>query len=390
MLCIYARCGKRIPEGSLFCPWCGKKQKHERQKKHRRPKGTGCVYKLTDKKRSKPWVAKINGHSIGSLFATEREAAAALEAYEATLNVDLFNATLQQYYDIWARSAFIDCTPSFRNDYTNAWKHFPERLRNSRLREVKSAEVQELIDSLYAAGKSKSVQSKVKSLYSFLCNLAYANDVVNKNYASFVKVHATERKRDGSVFTWQDLQKITKAARGADADRQTQTARIVMIYLFTGMRLSELLPLPCASVFLDADYPYLVGGEKTEAGRNRAVPIISTILPYVRWFRDNATGEALFSAYQGNKDPQKWRRRDYYPLLESLGIPKRTPHGTRRTTATMAVEANVDPAALQKIGGWREFDTIQKYYARPDVEYLSTQLEQIAAMHAKKQNGAIE
>lgn len=385
MNCIYARCGRKIPEGSTFCPWCGKKQKHERiKKKQRRAPGSGCVRKLTDHNRSKPWVALKNGKSIGSTFATEREAVAALEALEEVQSVDLYNATLEQYYKAWANTAYKDCTPSFKNDYTNAWKHFTPELRAMKLRDAKHSEVQSLIDSLYEAGKSKSVQSKVKSLYSFLCNMAYANDVINKNYASFVKVHATERKRDGSVFTWADLQKLSRAAEGSESDRQTQTARIVMIYLFTGMRLSELLPLPCASVFLDVDYPYLVGGEKTEAGRNRAVPIISTIRPYVRWFVEHAEGEGVFSAYIGNKDPQKWRRRDYYPLLESLGIPKRTPHGTRRTAATMAVEANVDPAALQKIGGWREFDTIQKYYARPDVEYLSTQMEQIAVMHKKR------
>lgn len=389
VVCIYSRCKKEIPTGAIFCPWCGRKQIHETKKKHRRANGSGSVYKVGGKRR-KPWIALKDGHSIGSYFATEREALTALASYEAVQDIELFNLSVSGVYERWSKTAYQDCKPSFKNDYANAWKHFPESLKAMRFRDVKAADVQSVIDSLFEKGKSKSVQNKVKSLFSFLCTFGMSNDIVNKNYASFLKVHETEHRKDSSVFTFDELELVISKADGPENDRKVQTAKIVMIYLFTGMRLSELLPLPVSAVHLDGNYPYLVGGEKTEAGRNRVIPIISTIRPHVQWFYDHATGDSLFSAYNGNADPKHWRERDYKPLLKSLGIPYHTPHGTRRSTATMAVEAQVDPAALQKIGGWKEFDTIQKHYNKPDIEYLYREMEKLETARAnrlKSQNG---
>lgn len=376
MECIYARCKKEVPSGAAFCPWCGRKQTHETRKKRRRANGSGSVYKVGGQ-RKKPWIAVKDGHSIGGYFATEREALTALSAFDEVKDVELFNLTTEGVYERWGKTAYQDCKPSFRNDYTNAWKHFPDRIRSMRFRDVKTADMQEVIDKLFEAGKSKSVQLKVKSLYAFLCGFGMSNDIISKNYASFLKCHETARKKDNSVFTYDELELVIEKAQGPENDRQVQTAKIIMIYLFTGMRLSELLPLPLSGVHLDCEYPHLVGGEKTEAGRNRVVPVISTIRPHVQWFYDHATSNKLFSAYQGNADPKHWRERDYYPLLDALHIARHTPHGTRRSTATMAVESQVDPAALQKIGGWREFDTIQKFYAKPDIEYLYHEMEKI-------------
>ena len=103
---------------------------------------------------------------------------------------------------------------------------------------------------------------------------------------------------------------------------------------------------------------------------------------------ENAKDECLFSAYLGNRDPKHWREREYYPLLDALKIPRHTPHGTRRTTATMAVEAKVDPAALQKVGGWREFDTIQRHYNKPDVKYLYQEMEKLEIARDERKRDA--
>lgn len=370
--CIYSRCKKEVPVGSSFCPWCGRKQTRQTRKKHRRANGSGSVYKVSGQRR-KPWIALKDGHSIGQYFATEKEAIEALAALEEVKDVELFNLTFEGVYDRWGQTAYKGCTPSFSNDYENAWKHIPPRLRSMKFREVKSADVQAVIDDLHSKGKSKSVQAKVKSLYSFLCSFGMSNDIINKNYSQFLKLHATERRRDSTTFTEEEVYKVWRKADEEPASTKVLTARMIMIYLFTGMRLSELLPLECATVYLDEEYPYLVGGEKTEAGRNRIVPIISTIKPYVQFFYDHATGPQLFSYYMGNKSPKHWRDREYYPLLDELGIERHTPHGTRRTNATLAVQSMVDPAALQKIGGWKEFQTIQKYYNKPNLKYLHEQ-----------------
>lgn len=45
MNCV--KCGKELPEGFTFCPFCGKKQVTTQKKKavRSRPNGSGTVYK---------------------------------------------------------------------------------------------------------------------------------------------------------------------------------------------------------------------------------------------------------------------------------------------------------------------------------------------------------
>ena len=54
MECI--KCKKDIPDGSVFCCWCGKQQQTPQRKALKRANGTGTVYKLQGR-RTRPWVA---------------------------------------------------------------------------------------------------------------------------------------------------------------------------------------------------------------------------------------------------------------------------------------------------------------------------------------------
>ena len=48
-----------------------------------------------------------------------------------------------------------------------------------------------------------------------------------------------------------------------------------MVLLYTGMRIDELLSMRCENVHLKEHY--MQGGEKTEAGKNRIIPILDPI-----------------------------------------------------------------------------------------------------------------
>lgn len=84
-----------------------------------------------------------------------------------------------------------------------------------------------------------------------------------------------------------------------------------------------------------------VGGEKTEAGRNRIVPILGVIRPFVSYFYERATGDLFLSGYSGNLSGGNFRKRDYYPTLERLGIRtaqrRMNPHSYRYTLATRGI-----------------------------------------------------
>lgn len=143
--------------------------------------------------------------------------------------------------------------------------------------------------------------------------------------------------------------------------------------IYTGMRIGELFALPVASWH----ETYVVGGEKTDAGRNRVIPIRPEGRAYFAYFARRADGELLLSGYDGQRIPANFRRRDYYPLLERLGIRKLTPHATRHTYASWARRAGIAPEMLQKILGHADYSTTANIYVHTDPEQLVAAVETV-------------
>ena len=146
----------------------------------------------------------------------------------------------------------------------------------------------------------------------------------------------------------------------------SDAAKIVLMLLATGMRIGELFDLPLAGYHGD----YVVGGEKTDAGRNRIIPIRPEGKQYFAYFAKQATGELLLSGYDGQKVPANFRRRDFYPLLDRLGIERKTPHATRHTYASRAVKEGLPPEMLQKILGHADYSTTANIYTHIDAQTL--------------------
>ena len=376
--CIYARCKRTIPPDAIFCPYCGRKQVREQKpKKHRtREKGTGSVYKLSGN-RKRPYYAVLNGKSAGRMYATRQEAEAALESMLACTRPEVFSYTLEDCFNAWSSVAFRDMSTSSQRGYLTSWSYVPERLRQKLARDVRSDDFQEVVDALQGRGLSESTAKHLKFLYSQLCQWLMQRDVLNKNYAAFVTVQKTA-KRPIETFTVEEIAKINALATdGADADRWTQTAKLTMIFLFTGMRITELFTLPLANVHLDSAVPYIQGGIKTEAGKNRIIPLHQRILPSVQFFAGHAAGNLLVSGFCGNQKANGWRARDYKGMLEFLGIPYKVPHNTRKTMATNAAQAGVDQLALAKLMGWADLEVGNKYYIAPDVAYLAGEMDKL-------------
>lgn len=350
MNCI--KCGEVLPQGALFCPACGKRQTKTPRKSAKRPNGSGTVYRLQGR-RSRPWVAAKNKVIVG-YYPTKKDAVEALERLSGQSLTERYNMTFAEVFEAWSAEHYPEVGPKGVEAYNRAFDVFAP-LHDKLFRSLRTADFQTVLDPHMA--KSHSTVNKYKQLITQMSSWAIREEMISTNFAKFVRLPENVKK-EKEIFSDAEIQKLE--ADGSDA------AKIVLMLLYTGMRIGELFSLPLS----DYHESYVVGGEKTEAGRNRIIPIRPEGKQYFAYFAKQATGEMLLSGYDGQKVPANFRRRDYYPLLDRLGIERKTPHATRHTYASRAVKEGLPPEMLQKILGHADYSTTANIYTHIDAQTL--------------------
>lgn len=346
------KCKKEIPDGSPFCCWCGRRQQDTKKKALKRANGTGTVYKLQGR-RKRPWVAAKSGVIVG-YYDKKTSALEALARLQGRSLDEIYNWTFKEVYEAWKDEHFRDIGAKGTESYERAYDIF-EPLHERKFRELRTADYQAVIDQ-YSA-KSYSTLSKFKQLVTQMSQWGIRQELITTNFASFVKLPENVKK-EKEIFSADEIKKIEKDG--------SQEARLVLMMIYTGMRIGELFGLRTENVH----ETYVIGGEKTKAGRNRIIPIRSEGRKYFAEFKERAKGELLISGYDGQKVAANFRNRDYYPLLERLGVPKKTPHAARHTFASWAVANNIKPELLQKMLGHADYSTTANIYEHFDIDQL--------------------
>ncbi len=170
-----------------------------------------------------------------------------------------------------------------------------------------------------------------------------------------------------------NLDKIKKIWEQKD-DKYFQ---IILMLLYNGVRISELLDLKKENVHLEEQY-FDVVKSKTESGI-RKVPIADKVLPFYKaWYERNRDCEYLLHT----EDGKHFLYRNYYdsyfvPFMKQLNI-DRTPHCCRHTCISMLAEAGVDQTIIKKIVGHSGAMTLtEKVYTHFDIKELVDAINQI-------------
>ena len=372
MLCI--KCKKEIPDDSPFCNWCGKKQTVEKRKSRRRANSQGSVYKVSGNRR-KPYAAILpckydkEGNSkrtVLGYFETKTEALNALNEAVAANMSDKIIMSLGDVFESWKKIHYRDLSKDAISNYNSAWKYI-EVYGSKKIKDLRAPDIQKCLDDAVASGRSRATCEKIRSLYSQLCKYAMSQDIISQNYAQFLKLPKADKK-EKETFSESDI----KILLSNDTDR---TAKIVLILIFSGLRIGELFDMKKENAYLDDSPPRLIGGKKSEAGTNRIIPIHSAIINYIKYFY-NESGNYLISNKVGNRLNEKnFREREYYPLLERLGITRKSPHSTRHTFATLLQAKGAKPEDLIKVIGHADYETTTENYIHQNIDKLSEMIE---------------
>lgn len=343
----------------------------------RLPNGYGSVYKLSGNRR-RPWIARVTTgwgpegkqlyYTVG-YYRTRAEALEALADYHNNPIGELRDTTLGDIYERWYNSKVDAVAKSQMDAYRAVWKRV-SRLAKEPIRNIRTSHLQEIIDDMRREGLSRSTLEKAKTMLGQLFELAVADDIVRHNYARAIKLPPA-RKPTKDVFSDLEIHQIEQLAQAGDV-----WAGTVMILLYTGMRVGELVALTPFQV--DPEKWVITGGIKTDAGRDRTMPVHSRILPYVRYWY-NTKGPRLIHRNGQPISTDYYRKHIFYPALQRAGITRHmTPHATRRTFATRLNSAKVQPKYIQALMGHADFAVTANEYIMPPIDELKEAIEAIS------------
>lgn len=345
----------------------------------RNPNGYGSVAKLSGNRRKPFWVRKTvgwneKGHPIYETigYCTTREEGNILLAdyNKNPWDIDRGKITLQELFDLWKDRKSSKLGKSNSSSLKYAYKHI-NKLSSMRYKEIRSLHMQDCIDK---CGKGYSTQAAIKNLWGHLDRFALELDIINKCYSNLLTsdpVPQTTRER----FSNAEIKKVWKAykefQKGKDfGEIPIEWIDTVLIFLYSGFRISELLTMKTENI--DLKKKTFKGGIKTNAGKNRIVPIHSAILPMVKK-RLNKPGE-YFINIGGNPISQTQYRNHWNSLMTYLGINK-TPHECRHTFESLLDSKGANRKCIDLMMGHVSKDVGNRVYNHKTLEELKAAIE---------------
>ncbi len=321
----------------------------------RRKNGTGSIIKLAGNRR-KPFAARTSAElneKTGKMeykyigyFETRDEANIALAEYNKGFVTGEMPTLEEVYQRFLKKKQTKGRSEATIRMYTETWKHMKKH-KDVPIGAIKTYDIQDIIDDLVDRGIGYSTCDKVKQQYSQLFQLAMADDYIQKDCSKAVDI-PKKPESDIRIFSAEDRQKIK------DNAYKDKIVGTIAVMIYTGLRVGELLNLTTFSV--DTDQKFIFGGGKTEAGKNRKIPISDFILPFLQKAKENSEDGYLF----------QWQYTHYLDLykeaLNKIGVEYLSPHKCRKTFTTLLHRSGISPVLITELVGHVDFETTDKYY----------------------------
>lgn len=339
----------------------------------KRANGTGSIVKLPGNRR-RPYAVKVSGRNkygqpiqqVVSYHAKAAEAQIALEEYRKAQAAgtapaaDQLSVTVGEVFDAWKAREYRKLKPASIASHNAAWNKRISRFAARKMRDMTLDEWQSLLDEDEDAGMSQSSINNdailIKALYSY----SMERDIVGKDYSKYLDIPSVGAKRPRDALNDAQVAKLAELAENG-----VPWADTALMLCYTGFRVSEFLQLTRFSYHPEQG-GYLQGGLKTDAGKDRIVPVHPKIKPYLlRWLAKG--GDTIICSKKGKQIPSAQYREYFHELAVRIGAPDATPHWCRHTFATRLHSAGVDVLATKWLLGHSTKSDITAHYTHETI-----------------------
>ena len=331
----------------------------------KRPNGSGTIIKLSGKRR-KPFAVKITETIIlddtgkakqvqkyVGYYEKQSEALEALDKYNKTptefetqKKPTKKKPTFSEVYQLWLDDLSKKPKPLSRSSmdgYRAAYKKF-EPLHDMVFEKISVKDFEDIAKE-YVNMSHTSIKT-MKLLTNQLYKTAMRYGITDKNLSELLIFYSTnDNANPHKIFTTEEIDALW-------ANKRDFMARMLLILIYTGMRVRELLEMKTENVHLEERY--MVGGKKTDAGKDRIIPISEKIVPLL-----NTSGKFLIM-YCGKELKYRHAYEILNEYMEGLGM-NHDFHDTRHTTATLMEQADIDKLHRKLILGHASGDVTDRY-----------------------------
>ena len=308
----------------------------------RNENGFGTIVKLSGLRR-KPYAVRVTtGWKDGKqqrkyigYYETQADALLALAAFHKSgANLDVSTLTVQDTWDRWIeRVEKKGLSKSVMAIHKSAHDKMGNLLK-IKMKDIKTVHLQDWMDNLDVKPATKG---KYKSTLNQLFKYAIKNDFVDKNYAEFIEINEKIEKT-GAIFTEDEIKLLWE-------NKDDQMVQYVLILIYTGLRIGELLAMKGDTIYLDKGY--MVGGSKTEAGKDRVIPLHNKIIPLIEQNLEN--NYLVYSKRSGAYTYNGIRPR-FEKLMTKLGMSHKI-HDTRKTAVSIMHTSGIPMETIRVIVG---------------------------------------
>lgn len=325
------------------------------------PNKYGTVSKLSGNRR-RPFMVregKSGNQKVITYTSTREEGLGILAKYNGDNYEELCKITVcQELFDKFMKNKKSKLSESTIRSLCSARKYC-QNLMDFEYKHIKAYHMQDCIDR---CGKGYATQNAIKNLFFHLDRFAKELDLCHNNFSSIL---TTEPTPDSEKVVFSDLEraKLWK-------NQITPWVDTILIFMYTGLRISELLDLKKCNV--DLENGTITGGKKTRAGRDRIIPIHSKIYPLIRQ-RMSTEGDFLVS-HQGKATTQSNYRKIWKKLMARLEM-SHTPHECRHTFRSLLDSAGANKVCIDRMMGHKSQGTGERVYTHKNIEELRENLE---------------
>ena len=160
----------------------------------------------------------------------------------------------------------------------------------------------------------------------------------------------------------------------AEYNRNQAWVDTVLILLYSGWRITELLTLKTENVDLKAGT--MKGGIKTRNGKDRIVPIHPKIEQFIQEWA-NRGNEYLITDEHGHRLSDGQYRPHFKAIMEQLGF-NHCPHECRHTLRSRLDSAGANKKCIDLILGHKSKDVGERVYTHKTIDELKHALELVS------------